>query len=682
MIRVCGLVIMQLLGTVITASNLIDNAGVDYHKEWVVMIHGGPQVASLLAAQSGYKYHGPVLGFNDTYIWLTDDKPSQKKRGNLRLTKDLNANSKIVWADQQKTVKRLKRDYISLADLESEKPLTREKRLQLNAYEAASNAVNSEEENYDAAHRIFNDELWDQEWYLQDTKTEKALPKLDLNVLPLYRRGITGRGVRIAILDDGLEYNHDDLRSNYDAEISYNVNENDIDPLPRYNGKNAHGTKCAGEIAMEANNRKCGVGIAFEASIGGIKLLDGLMNDRVEGEALSYKQELIDVYSASWGPSDDGETLDGPRRLAGEALKRGVTEGRNGKGNIYVWASGNGGNSDDCGYDGYVGSIYTVAVGSVSQTGKLPWYGEKCPAVLATTYSSGAYYDQKIVTTDLKNTCTTNHTGTSASAPLAAGILALALQVNKNLTWRDVQHLIAWSSEYSPLGQNPGWFKNAAGFLFNPAFGFGLMNGEALVMASYNWVTVPEKTICEVANTYDIDNVKMAYGNEKHLLFDANNVCQSSGSEITFLEHVEIEVNLEYSCRGALEIYLRSPSGTLVQILSSRKRDKSKDGFRKWKFMSVATWGEDPRGTWILYIFDKIGPKQNYGTIGEFTLILHGTEQIPAYRRNGPRIYNEDYMRKTYDAVKPIAKNSVQYKYDQDVESPEINDILVGQWLD
>lgn len=51
---------MQLLGTVITASNLIDNAGVDYHKEWVVMIHGGPQVASLLAAQSGYKYHGPV----------------------------------------------------------------------------------------------------------------------------------------------------------------------------------------------------------------------------------------------------------------------------------------------------------------------------------------------------------------------------------------------------------------------------------------------------------------------------------------------------------------------------------------------------------------------------------------------------------------------------------------------
>lgn len=49
----------------------------------------------------------------------------------------------------------------------------------------------------------------------QDTRSNKALPKLDLNVLSLYRLGVTGRGVRIAVLDDGLEYTHDDLRNNY-----------------------------------------------------------------------------------------------------------------------------------------------------------------------------------------------------------------------------------------------------------------------------------------------------------------------------------------------------------------------------------------------------------------------------------------------------------------------------------
>jgi len=63
-------------------------------------------------------------------------------------------------------VKRHKRDYISLADLESERPLTREKRIQnINIYEDASNAINNE--NYGAVQKqIFNDELWEQQWYL------------------------------------------------------------------------------------------------------------------------------------------------------------------------------------------------------------------------------------------------------------------------------------------------------------------------------------------------------------------------------------------------------------------------------------------------------------------------------------------------------------------------------------
>ncbi|EZA46361.1 Neuroendocrine convertase [Ooceraea biroi] len=92
--------------------------------------------------------------------------------------------------------------------------------------------------------------------------------------------------------------------------------------------------------------------------------------------------------------------------------------------------------------------------------------------------------------------------------------------------------------------------------------------------------------------------------------------------------------------------------------------------------MSIATWGEDPRGTWILDIFDEIGPEQNNGTIGVFTLILHGTTQIPAYRRNGPRIYNEEYnrIRKTYAMLEP-STNSIQNGYDHDLQSPGINDI-------
>ncbi|XP_043284514.1 neuroendocrine convertase 1-like isoform X2 [Venturia canescens] len=584
-----------------------------YQDEWVVRIDGGPQVASLLALQYGYKNLGLVLGFQDTYLWHKIDQRRQRKRGNTRFDKNLDSHPEILWADQQRIFERHKRDYVATNLSDSEKPLVREKRL-FDSMESSSRLLMSRKWNREVdggldVATMFNDELWAEEWYLQDTRTVKALPKLDLNVIPVYRLGVTGRGIRIAVLDDGLEHTHQDLRSNYDPEISYDVNNADNDPIPRYesSGTNGHGTRCAGEIAMEANNRKCGVGVAFEASIGGIKLLDGIVNDRVEGEALGYKQELVDIYTASWGPADDGKSLESPGRLATEALKRGIVEGRGGKGNIYVWASGNGGSKhDDCGCDGYVGSIYTIAVGSASQTGKFPWYGERCPATLATTYSSGAYQDQMIATTDLRNKCTTRHTGTSASAPLAAGIFALALQVNKELTWRDVQHLVVQTSEYSPLRENPGWLKNSAGFWFNPRFGFGLMNAHALVTTAQNWTTVPEGRFCRF-NPLPIINKSLGYGNTRIVRFDVDgcHVEEAVEAAVFFLEHVQIETSIKYTRRGALEMHLTSPSGTKTTVLNPRRLDDSKEGFTKWKFMSVATWGENPRGTWTLEITDQ-----------------------------------------------------------------------------
>ena len=65
-------------------------------------------------------------------------------------------------------------------------------------------------------------------------------------------------------------------------------------------------------------------------------------------------------------------------------------KGRNGLGNVFVWASGNGGRrGDSCAADGYVSSIYTLAVSSVTEHNTQPWYLEKCAAILVSTYSSG-----------------------------------------------------------------------------------------------------------------------------------------------------------------------------------------------------------------------------------------------------------------------------------------------------
>lgn len=623
-----------------------------YTNEWVVRLEGGRDVAQLLAVQLGYEFLGSVTGFPDTYRMLKLDHPPLQKRAFPRLTQRLARDARVVWAEQQFAKQRVKRDFVPLLDVSDiQKPASRRKRADL---EVPSQRIE----------RLFNDELWDQEWYLQDTRTRPDLPKLDLHVLPLYKLGVTGRGVRIVVLDDGIEYTHDDIRENYDPEISYDANDNDYDPTPRYDEAltNAHGTRCAGEIAMSANNRKCGVGVAFNAKVGGVRLLDGMVNDRVEGTALGYAFDKVDIYSASWGPNDDGKTVEGPGRLAQEAIERGVQQGRGGKGSIFVWASGNGGSKgDNCNCDGYIGSVYTLSIGSASQQGQFPWYGERCAATMAATYSSGAYSDQMIATTDLRNSCTIKHTGTSASAPLAAGIVALALEVNPELTWRDVQHLVMWTSEYAPLSDNSGWQRNAAGAWINTRFGFGLVNAYGLVTAATNWTNVPPKTVCRVA-AEPLKNNTISYGIRSEVLFTTDG-CKGKEEEIRFLEHVEVLTNIAFTVRGALEMHLTSPAGTRVQLLSPRERDQSEKGFVDWKFMSVLSWGEQPGGTWVLDVIDEVGPESNRGHLGSFTLILHGTKERPAYLDNGPRRYNQDYNR---------VHKKTAYDY-QDV--PTLNDV-------
>ncbi|KAJ2949412.1 hypothetical protein O0L34_g15327 [Tuta absoluta] len=449
--------------------------------------------------------------------------------------------------------------------------------------------------------------------------------------------GFNGAGVRVSVLDDGIEHNHTDLRDNYDPEISWDSNDHDPDPAPRYEERmrNSHGTRCAGEIAMTANNRKCGVGVAWGAKVGGVRMLDGRITDRIEGEAIAYAFDKVDIYSASWGPNDDGRTVEGPGRLAAEAFKQGIAKGRGGKGTIYVWANGNGGgNEDNCNCDGYSSSIYTISIASASQHGLFPWYGETCPSTLATAYSSGAYEDQKIATTDTGDSCTLGHTGTSAAAPLAAGIIALALQANPNLTWRDVQHLIVWTSEYTPLSANPGWQINSVGLRFDIRFGFGLMNAGALVAASINWTTVPNKHICRI-EVSPLNSIETGLNSKEPVKI----FIKVTDCVVYYMEHVELIVNLRYTRRGALEIYLVSPQGTKIQLLGSRPNDVSKAGFVNWPLMSVGTWGENPNGVWTAIIEDKTS-ENNRGEIGQISLVVHGTNEMPAHMKKDTRKYD------------------------------------------
>uniref|UniRef100_A0A4W3JT33 PC3-like endoprotease variant B n=1 Tax=Callorhinchus milii TaxID=7868 RepID=A0A4W3JT33_CALMI len=134
-----------------------------------------------------------------------------------------------------------------------------------------------------------------------------------------------------------------------------------------------------------------GSGVVVTVVDDGIRILDGKVTDALEAAALSYNNNYIDIYTCCWGPNDNGMVFDGPRNLTTKALKEGAEKGRGGKGNIFIWASGNGGLANDhCGTDGYVNNIYTVAVGAVSNLGLSPFYSEACAAVMAVVPTGGS----------------------------------------------------------------------------------------------------------------------------------------------------------------------------------------------------------------------------------------------------------------------------------------------------
>lgn len=419
--------------------------------------------------------------FNEYYIFESEIKNNSKHKRSIQndIQLKLDQDPRIQWFEIQKHLQRIKRDYFDFHTDNEDHHHTYKSKF-----------------TCDQGTYSFNDPEWANQWYMNDGCDQGY----NLNITKAWSMGFTGKGVKISIIDDGIEKDNSELADNYDQFASYDLNDDDNDPQPRYEetNENKHGTRCAGEIAAKPNNSFCGVGVAYNSKIGGIRLLDGKITDRLEAEALSFNSNYIDIFSASWGPLDDGKTVDGPGLLSTKAFFNGAKHGRNGKGTIYVWAAGNGGRlNDNCNCDGYTSSIYTITIGGVTQEGEMPVYSEKCSVILASTFSSGNVFQAGIITSDLHNGCTKRHSGTSASAPIGAGIIGLVLEARPELTWRDVQYLVILSSSPVKL-RAEDWRKNGIGKYFSHNYGYGLMNAGNMVEQALGWSLIGDQVKCTV----------------------------------------------------------------------------------------------------------------------------------------------------------------------------------------
>jgi len=307
------------------------------------------------------------------------------------------------------------------------------------------------------------------------------------------------------------------------------------------------------------------------------------------------------------------------------------------KGSVFVFASGNGGrNGDQCNFDGYTNSIFSVTVASVDYRGLHPDYSEPCAANMIVAYSSGS--GNHITTTDVgKNKCAHTHGGTSAAAPNAAGVFALALSARPDLSWRDIQHIcVRTALRINP--DDPDWEQTAVGRHYSYKYGYGSLNGYEFVKLAQEWQLVKPQAWVEMPtiqiNDGTMDAFRETSGGE---FIDDDGVSsimivsqeQLDMHNFETLEHITIRVWITHSRRGDVSVELTSPNNVKSILASRRYQDADSSGFAGWTFMTVKHWDENPLGTWTIRVTDQ-NKEDESGTFLGWTMTLFGSSKDPA----------------------------------------------------
>ncbi|MGC9323950.1 MAG: S8 family serine peptidase [Desulfomonilia bacterium] len=462
-----------------------------------------------------------------------------------------------------------------------------------------------------------NDPLFPNQWHLLNSGQGGGTPGEDVNVTGVWDTFRGSADEVIAIVDDGLEILHEDLAPNVREDLCWDYLGHDDDPTA-----GDHGTCCSGVAAGRGFNGLGITGAAPNASLAGHRILSSFgIPDSDIADAETRSNHIIDIYSNSWGPEDGGHILEPIGSVILDSIETGVATGRGGLGTIYLWAGGNGGDEDNSNYDGFSNSRYTIAVAATTNFGSRSTYSEKGANILVNAPSNGG--TRQITTTDRSGSAgyesgnyTSGFGGTSSATPLVAGIIALMLQANPDLTWRDVQHVLietAWQND-------PGhadWTVNGAGYPVNHFYGFGRVDAAAAVTAALSWVSADPETSLQQSSSPMIP------------IPDDNSTGVSD--TITFSQDMlveSVEVIFSASNHGFwpdLEVSLTSPDGT-VSILSE-SHDPDSYGlsgrYENWSFCSVRHFGEHAQGTWTLRVRDLVSGDS--GTFQSWTLKLYGT---------------------------------------------------------
>lgn len=446
--------------------------------------------------------------------------------------------------------------------------------------------------------------------YLQDPKADKSwfytssnLSTLKIDVESVWQ-DYNGAGVKVGVIDTQIEFVHSDLGA-YDTTLDYNFADDtgDITWDPG-NLPDPHGTMVAGVIAAEGGNGVGSVGVASGATLVGLAI--DYDSPEVIDQAVNALRAAVDVdvVNNSWSFSrsfDDNFNKASNAEMA-DSLRLLAEDGRDGLGTSIVFSAGNAGATGSSNYHNFQNSPYSIAVGAVDPDGNPSSFTSLGANVLISAPG------REVLTTALKDRYE-DPDGTSFSAPVVSGVVALMLEANPNLGYRDIQQILSLSARRDGLSDEAlhgdGWQTNGAtthnggGLHFSDAFGFGFVNAHDAVRLAETW------TLQQTAENRDTVGVTVESDQE---LVAGENDHASLQFEITDAiqaEHVQLSMDLRWAHTADLDVYLTSPEGTQVRLVYDLPEEGSAGKLRDFAFTSVASMGELAAGTWTLDVYNR-----------------------------------------------------------------------------
>lgn len=462
-----------------------------------------------------------------------------------------------------------------------------------------------------------SDDLFPLQWHLENRGGAGLTAGVDVSAPRAWDISRGRQDLTVAVIDDGFDIGHPDFGSPQKIRAPRDFGEGDTDPSP-VSPRDNHGTACAG-VAVADENGSGVVGLAPECGLMPIRWSGSVSDSDIKEQFDHARLNGADVISCSWGVSSSFFTLSTSMK---RSIHRAATEGRNGKGCVIVFAAGNDNHDIEDPprtRDGFAIHPDVIAVAASNSRDKKSHYSNFGDAIWVCAPSSGAG-GLGIVTTDRRGsqgyqsgdfTTVERFGGTSSSTPLVAGLCALILSVNRELTAEEVKDVLKQTAvkidpangDYDADGRSRiyGWGR-IDGFAALQKVQRDIPVGPGVRVVSFESepaLAIPDRSAAGVADSIHVNE---------------------AGS----VQSVQVDVGITHTYRGDLRLELIAPDGTIVPLFGrSAPQGDSRDNL-------IATFtsdnvpalsqltGKNVSGNWTLRVSDLAAA--DFGTLDKSTL--------------------------------------------------------------